>query len=49
MYTECSNFLNTFLFLFLTKMLAIRAETDKMLVRTANREEPDQTASSEAV
>ena len=31
------------------KMLAIRAGIHKMLVRIANREDPDQTASSEAV
>ena len=30
-------------------MLVIRAETHKILVRLANRENPDQTASSEAV
>ena len=30
-------------------MLVIRAETHKMLVREANREDPDQTASFEAV
>ena len=30
-------------------MLDIRAEIHKMLVRIANREDPDQTASSEAV
>ena len=41
--------LNTFLFLFSTKMLVIRAGIHKMLVRIANREDPDQTASSEAV
>ena len=43
------NFLNTFLFLFLNKMLDIVAEIHKMLVRIANREDPDQTASEEAV
>ena len=31
------------------KMLVIRAGIHKMLVRIANREDPDQTASSEAV
>ena len=31
------------------KMLAIRVPVHKMLVRIANREDPDQTASSEAV
>ena len=40
---------NTFLFLFSNKMLLIRTEIYKMLVRIANREDPDQTASSEAV
>ena len=30
-------------------MLVFRAEIHKFLVRVANREEPDQTASSEAV
>ena len=37
------------LFLFSNKMLAIRAEIHKMLVRIVNREDPDQTASGEAV
>ena len=36
------------LFLFLNKMLVIRAGIRKMLVRIAYREDPDQTASSEA-
>ena len=31
------------------KMLVIRAGTHKMLVRKANQEDPDQTASEEAV
>ena len=48
-YSKCSKNLNTFLFLFSNKMLAIRAGIHKMLVRIANREDPDQTASSEAV
>ena len=39
----------TLLFLFSTKMFVISAETRKMLVRIANREDPGQTASSEAV
>ena len=38
-----------FSFLFSYKMLVIRAEIYIMLVRIANREDPDQTASSEAV
>ena len=33
----------------LNKRLVFRAGIHKMLVRTANREDPDQTASSEAV
>ena len=40
---------NTFIFLFSIKMLVIRAGTKKMLVRIANREYPDRSASSEAV
>ena len=46
---KCSKILNTFLFLFQYKVLVIRAGILKMLVRIANREDPDQTASSEAV
>ena len=41
--------LNTFLFLFLNKMFVISAGIRKMFVRITNREDPDQTASSEAV
>ena len=41
--------MNTLLFLFSNKMLLIRAGIHKMLVRIANREDPNQTASSEAV
>ena len=47
-YGKCSKISNTFLFLFLTKMLVIRAGIHKMLIRIANREDPDQTT-SEAV
>ena len=47
--SKCSKILNTFLFLFSTKMLVIRDRIPEMLVRRANREDPDQTASSEAV
>ena len=47
-YGSCCRILNTFLFLLSDKMLVIRAGTHKMLVRIANREDPDQTASSEA-
>ena len=39
----------TFHFLLSKKMLVIRAGIQKLLVRIANREDPDQTASSEAV
>ena len=38
---------NTFLFLFLNKMLGFRAGIYKMLVSLTNREDPDHTASSE--
>ena len=38
-----------FFLLFTNKMLVIRAGSHKMLVRIANREDPDQTALSEAV
>ena len=46
---KCSKISNTFLFLFSNKMLVFRAGIYKMLVRIANREDPDQTASSETV
>ena len=47
---NCSKILNTFLFLFSKKMLVFRAGIfTKMLVRISNREDTDQTASSEAV
>ena len=39
----------TLIFLFSNKLSVIRAGIHKMLVRIANREDPDQTASSEAV
>ena len=42
-------FQNTFHFLFTYKMLVIRTGIHKMLVRIANREDPHQTASLEAV
>ena len=48
-YGKCSKILNAFLFLFSNKMLVFRAGIHKMLVRIANREDPDLTASSEAV
>ena len=41
--------LNTFLIPFSNKMLVFWIGTHKMLVRTANREDPDQTAFPEAV
>ena len=46
---KCSKNLNTFLSLFSIKMLVFRAGIHKMDVRIANSEDPDQTASSEAV
>ena len=42
-------FRTLFLFLFSYKMLVLRSGINKMLNRIANREDPDQTASSEAV
>ena len=39
----------TFFFLFSNKMMVIRAGIHKLLIRIANREDPDKTASSEAV
>ena len=48
-YGKCSKISNTFLFLFSNKMLVSWAGIHKMLVRIANREDHDQTASSEAV
>ena len=42
-YGKCSKISNTFLFLFLIKMLVFTACIHKMLVRVANREDPDQT------
>ena len=51
MYGKCSasKTSNTFLFLFSNKMLVLGAGMYKFLVRVANREDPDQTASEEAV
>ena len=53
---KCSKVLNTLLFLFSNNMLIIRARIakmcfhfNKMFVRILNREDSDQTASSEAV
>ena len=45
----CSKILNVLLFLFLNKMLFFKFGIYKMLVRIANRKDPDQTASPEAV
>ena len=41
--------LTLFLFLFSTKILIIGAEIHKLLAKIANREDPNQTASSEVV
>ena len=46
-YNNCSKILKTFLFLFSNKILVYRDRTHKILVRTENREDPDQTASGE--
>ena len=46
-YGKCSKISKTFLVLFSNKMLVIRAGIHKMLVRIANGEDPDQTASSD--
>ena len=54
-YSDCAKILNTYLclfsiniFLFSNKMV-FRSGIHKMLFRIANREDPDQTASEEAV
>ena len=50
LYGKCSKILNTFPFLFPNKMLVIRVvKIHKILVRIANRADPDQTPSEEAV
>ena len=49
LYSKCSKVPNTFPFQFSNKLMVIVAGIYKMLVTTANREDPDQTASSEAV
>ena len=46
---KCYKISNFFLFLFSNKIFVFMDRTHKMLVRIANREDPDQTASSEAV
>ena len=48
-YGKCSKISNIWLFLFSNKMLVFRAGIHKMVVRIANREDPEQTASSVAV
>ena len=40
-YSKCSKILNAFLFLFSNKILVFRAGVHKILVRIANREDPD--------
>ena len=45
LYSKCSKIWNTLFFLFSNKLAGMH----KMVVRIANREDPDQTASSEAV
>ena len=47
-YGKSSKTSNTFLFL-VSKKLVLMAGIQKMLVKIANREGPDQTASKEAV
>ena len=49
MYSKSSKISNTFLFLFANKMLVFGTESLNTLVRIANREGHEQTASSEAV
>ena len=48
-YGKYSKISDMFLFLFSNKMLVIRVGIHKMLVRIANREDPGQTTSTEAV
>ena len=48
-YSKFSKISYTLLFLFSNKMLVIRADIHKKVNRIANREDPDQTASEEAV
>ena len=45
-YGKCSKIMNIFLFLFSKKIMVFRAGIHKMDARIANREGPDQTASS---
>ena len=46
---KCSKILNAFPFLYSNKIMVIRAGNHKLLVRIANRKDPGQTASLEAV
>ena len=48
-YGKSSKIDNNFLFLFSNEILCIRAGNHKIVVIKANREDPDQTASSEAI
>ena len=48
-YCKCSKISNTFPVLFSNEMLVFKAGIHKSLVKMANREDPDQTASLEAV
>ena len=48
-YSKCSKISNIFHFLLSKKSWAIRAGIHKLFDRIPNREDPDQTASSEAV
>ena len=48
-YGKCAKISNTFLFLFSNKIMVTRTGIHKMLVGIAKREDPDQTASSDAV
>ena len=48
-HSKHSEILNTFLFVFSSRMLAMRGGIHKILLRIANIEDPDQTATSEAV
>ena len=49
MHTVSSKIRNPFLVLLSSKMMVSKAGVRKMLVRIANREDNDQTASSEAI
>ena len=44
-YGKCSKILNSFLILYSDKRLVFRAGIHKMLIRIANREDPDQKQS----